>query len=286
MAKKRQTRRENGEDESQSFANITNSAVKEGISRIIESNPRFRGREQYILGTIDGKKLNEVANQIYGEVKSQADFDPQQRVSYFHERLADYVAEGGVFDSEGKSVIFRKGLEERAKSGVFSRLFSNRKVKKRIEEEQEIDKNLAPFGRLYSLIQTGGYPEITPEIAGEVIQGYRAELLSPFIEQMVHYGKISQKKGREWHLRLGEIAKRAYGGIENAIDKYVGSVDEQAYAKAAAFVLGFFGILIALSSGTNITGFATGGSEKSMIFISGGLMIIASMVMLSKSFKK
>ena len=87
-------------------------------------------------------------------------------------------------------------------------------------------------------------------------------------------------------MRQVQEAKRAYGGIENAIDKYVGSVDEQAYAKAAAFVLGFFGILIALSSGTNITGFATGGSEKSMIFISGGLMIIASMVSLSRSFKK
>lgn len=254
--------------------NIVDSAVKEGISAIMKHHPRFRKYEEYILNHINTKKLNQKIKKIYERIKNKKDWDEEKQTEYLYEELSDYVATGAAFDEEGKEIILKSSLEEKAKSGFLKRS----RARKTLEGEEYLDGTLNAFQDLYSLFKTGGYEERMPELAEAVTTVNDMGFLDPAVDILKYHGLIDARK---YNILKKNVRKRTEEGVEKTlmgIERYVMP------QKIAVAVLGIFGLSLLFVFGRRITGGIIGSSFNGTTigFFGGILLLIASLILFLK----
>jgi len=148
-------------------------------------------------------------------------------------------------------------------------LFARRKLK----GEKYLDNVMASFQDLYTLFKNGDYAQRMPELTKAVTTVNDMGFLDPAVDILNSYGLIDDRK---YNTLKGSIRKRTKESVETAV-KGIGSyASGQAYQKAAAFILGIFGVVTLLASGTGITGNVIGNlSNSSFSLIGGGFVLVA-----------
>lgn len=255
---------------------IINSAIEDGVSAIIEHNPRFD--QEYILEHIDKRRLRGKIKEIYRNIEERGErLSDEEKIRYIHGELADYIATGAAFDELGKRLILKSGLEEKAQSGFFKGLFARRELK----GEKYLDDVVGAFKGLYALFKTGDYAKRMPEVAEDVATVYNMGFLNPAIEVLEHYGLINR---RRYDILKKSIRERTKEGVEKAvsgIEKYAG------YQRATASIFGVFGILLLFISGTKITGGVISNLfSNSVTSFIGIFLILISLALFLINFKK
>lgn len=254
---------------------IINSAIEEGVNIITEHHPRFKENQEYILRHIDNKKLNTKVKEIYEKVRDKQLSD-EKKLEYVHTELTDYVATGSAFDEAGKEIILKNGLEEKAQSGFFKGLFA----KRTLGGEKYLDNTIEAFQDLYTLFKTGDYAQRMPEVAEAVTTVHDMGFLDSAITSLKHYGVIDK---RNYGALKKSVIKRAKQGAQEV----VGGIEKYAtYQKAAASVLGIFGIGLLILSGVKMTGAVIGNFSSGITGLIGGFLILISLILFLKSFKK
>lgn len=253
---------------------IINSAIAEGIDALVEDHPRFRKNKQYILSHISSRKVQEKIREIYKSINQKKGWSEGRRLEYLNEELADYIATGSALDEPGKGIILRKGLEEKAKSGLFGGLFA----RKRLEGEKYLDKTIGSFQELYDLLKTGDYSERMPEVAKAVETIYDMGFLDSAVEILKNYGLINDRKYASFKRDVVKKIREGSGEAVKGIEKYLTA------PKVAALILGIvgFGFLI---FNLGFTGAVIGTYAKTGANIAGIILIIAS-IALSLKIKK
>ncbi len=264
---------------------LINSAVQDGISAITQHHPRFRRLESYIVEHIDKKRLTKKAQEVYGEVRRRGDLDNQEKSSYVHRQIANYVSSGAAFDDEGKEVILKKGLEEKAKKkGFFGNIFDveGRRARGELESEKYLDNVMVAFQDLYSLFKTGDYAQRMPEVADAVSTVYDMGFLDPAVDILKHRGLID---GKRYGIIKSSIREKTKHGIEKTVSG-MEQYSQYDSKKITAAFLGIFGIGILVSFGTKITGGAIGVNQSNAAGAVAGLILLAySTVLFLRSFK-
>lgn len=211
--------KERGEEE------LVQEAVAEGIELILHDRPRFRDREQVIASHIKQKYLRHGISVVEGEIlkleeKRGGPFSAKERAEKFYTGLANYVAGGGAFDQEGKNLILRESLEERARRSPRSLDAQILKGEKRLEQAGEA------FRRMYDHFKSGDYAQHMPEVAQAVTTVYKLGFLSSALDLMKQYGLIDDARYALIKKSIHDKAGRGIKETEEGIARH-GGIDEQ-----------------------------------------------------------
>ena len=119
-----------------------------------------------------------------------------------------------------------------------------------------------------------------PELAEAVTTVYRMGFLDPAVDLLRHYGIIDREKYSIIKDNIKEKTEENVRKTISGIEKYT------EYKKAAGIVSGISGILLLIASSTKITGGIIGSPSNTITGIIGTGLILLSLILLIKSFKK
>ncbi|MBM3233226.1 hypothetical protein FJZ18_03610 [Candidatus Pacearchaeota archaeon] len=266
---------------------LVQGAISEGIEAILQRHPRFRGMQQAVTQHVDPQRLKNGLRGIEQyiiqlESKRGKEFSDQERAQMLYNGVVNYVASGGAFDDDGKEIILRKSLEERAKKGPRSW-----EAQRELKGEQYLEKVTVAFRELYDRFKQGDYVQHMPEVAKAVTTVYNMGFLGPALDLMKQYGLIDRKR---YALIKKNIIKRTERAVEETTQKMEEySSGEQpnygsaGHGRAVAAGLGLAGLGVMLFSGTRATGGVIGGSFSELLLpFSGVLLLVASWLLLGK----
>ena len=118
-------RNKSAKEKIEEWNQFVNDAANVGIDEIIKQHPVFSDNRNYIIRHIDKRKLMTTAREINYELSFKK-WDERKKSEYLHAAIASAVSTGTLFDDEGKEIILKKSLEEKAGRGFFRGLFARR----------------------------------------------------------------------------------------------------------------------------------------------------------------
>jgi len=241
-------------------------AVQDGVETIIEKHPRFKGREKYIQGYLSQKNVTHALSEInyeIGQIEAQKGPLPEtEKAQMIYDSLSAYVARGDAFDDDGKEVILKGSLEEKAGK------WHGFKARRQLGKERSLERTMGAFSDLYHLLKSGDYAERMPEVARDVNSIYDGGFLDTALDFLKHYGLMTSKR---YNMLKSSLRK----GIEKAGERARGSVEHyvHAYNAATAVFLILGAGLIIFSSG-EITGNVVGSSLNSSYGVIVGVLLM------------
>lgn len=261
-----------GKNKSQAKENekLINSAIQYGLGVLAKDHPSFN--LEYIKNHVDERALKEKLEEISEEIGTGGFFEGRKGKKLY-KTLADYVASGNVLDDEGKKVILRGGLEEKAKSGFFRGFFARRELKK----EKYLDKVIGAFKDLYLLISTGNYADKMPELTEAATTIYRLDFFDSAMDILNSRGVMSNRKYKL-------IKKKIRETIESTAEPVLKN-PENYFQQATAAILGGLGLLLFFASST-ITGGVIGSMENNEIRLIGAVLFFIALFILFLIVKK
>ncbi len=276
------------------YKEIINDSIAKGLNLFTDTLQYFKGKEEYLGRYIDSKKLQGTLNGIFSrlnEVKKGGWITDDQKRSYLHKSLVDYISSGQAFNDEGKEIFFGKSLEN--KLGGFGKLKKKnwnplRKIseKKISKNEKYLENTLGMFQELYGLFATGDYVQRMPELAKVVVKMNDSGFLYPAAKVLKYHGKISDKQYNLILKDMVKLGRDADRKVLQGIRDYLTPEKVQTYKKAAAFFIGITGVFLIISNGLNITGGVIGSLSNNITGIIGiGLMIGGIALFLSSKEK-
>ncbi|MEK6917743.1 MAG: hypothetical protein AABW51_02235 [Nanoarchaeota archaeon] len=259
--------------------NVTNYGIDTGLNGILENHPGWISYRDSLRSHIDEQKFEAEKNRIFAETNeaSRSGKFASEYLMWKHvyEQIAKVVASGKVFDDFGNEVILNKSLEERASNGFFVG-----GARRELSEQTELDKKIGAFNELYDLMKKGDYAQRMPELAEAAATIQDAGMLNAAVDILKYHGLID---GRKYSIIKDSIKEKADGVYETALTK-IEEYSSKPVQKAAAAILGIFGVGILIATKTAITGGVIGTLPSSSSFIAIGLMIV-SLIWMWKAFK-
>lgn len=251
--------------------------VQDGISRIIEEHPRLRSKD--FSNYIDDGRLGEAVGKIYKEL-SEKKLPDEKKLEYLRETLAEYVADAGVFNEAGQKFISAiRGERKMNPLEKILRVVTFGALPKR--KKDNLEQAYGAFQDIYPSFKYGDYAQRMPDLAVAAETIDRMGFLQTQIDYLMAHGQINEGKYESFKKEIRDRTKQAkeqfVGGIENYLT--------QQYQKAAAFILGIFGIIAILRSGKIITGGVIGSSNATSLGIAGIVLLFLSIILFF-GFKK
>jgi hypothetical protein len=254
----------------------------------LQKHPRFRGQQQAVTQHIDPGRVKNGLKSIEQyilqlEVKNGKQFTDQERAQMLYDGVANYVASGGAFDEDGKEIILRKSLEERAKKGP-RRL----EARDELKGEQYLERVTVAFRELYDRFKQGDYGQHMPEVAKAVTTVYNMGFLGPALGLMRQYGLINQKRYALIKKNIIRKARKAVEETTQKMEEYISDekVDYRStgHGRAVAAGLVVAGLGVMFFSGARTTGGVVGSSLPELLLpFSGVLLCVAAWLLLGKA---
>lgn len=253
---------------------IVNSAIGEGISNIIRAHPRFSEHKNIIAKHIDMRRLGEKAEELYQEARNQR-FSNKETNEYVHKEILDYIATGAAFDEKGKEIVLRKGLEEKAKKGL-SGMFARRQLK----GEKYLDNVVGAFQEIYQIFKGDDARERMPELTKSVYTIYELGFLDPALDVLKEYGIMNRGEYSTMKRIVEKKTRQEVRKFNKGIEAYLTP------QKIAASVLLLLGMIITIFSSFGLTGSVISNVSNISAGIFGGVLILVSLFLFFKAFKK
>ncbi len=261
-------------------------AAKLGIQKIYQDFPIFRGAEKLLLKHMDWEKLRTKSEEIYsGLIKNN--IRGERARDYIEKKLADYVESAEFFDQKGKEIVVEKGVNFEPNSwDKFVSFF-----KPKSEGEKELNNTMNTLHDLYLLYKSKRYEKSIPELKEpfQKVEKYLSRLEgSDFVPAAANifesYGTADKREMDSWRREYSKnFEKKVKEGKEHI--KEVKSGLEGYLSKVAASIFGICGLGMILSNFV-ITGAVIDAASKMTNNIVGGILIIVSMLMISRMYSK
>lgn len=267
---------------------IIQNAVEQGLSKLLEDNPRFHSMRDYIGNHIDPGKVSSQFTYYVAKAHKLGLTNPAHVYAFVGKKLASYIGNGGALDNVAKEGILRKSLRSDAKGtsaeiGGWTEhpiLKLESWVKHPIQNlryglpfgrhVQYVDRAASAFKEIYEMFKTGDYAERMPELHAAAEQVDRAGFLDAAVGVLKHYKMLSGAGALMLRERVRGYTKRGVEAGKEAIKKY--TREKTAAATAAIIGIGMFVI-----TGMGLTGNVVGDgvAHPSVLGISLGVLFIA-----------
>lgn len=260
MADKRRGKRGAGDERE-----LIESAVEQGLSKLVRNHPMFRGSEAYMLKHIDLKAIGNVAREVYENLPD--DLSDAERNERLYGEIVDYVSEAKAFDEHGKAVILEENLG------------GNIPWYKKGQMGDDVGVVIKAFDDLYQLMASGDYAQHMPEVAKDVYAVHNAGFFNAAIRVLYDRGLMTNEKYDILRHEVDEVMRGASSRVVENLGKYLGAYrgdrreenkKERRSMAAAAVILGVVGLGIFISSFLGITGGVVGSNNISLSNSIGG----------------
>ncbi|MEK6758030.1 MAG: hypothetical protein AABX88_02785 [Nanoarchaeota archaeon] len=244
------------------FNEFFGSAISQGLEKIGELNPRWKGQEKFISEYFNQEGIKDLQKYALTELKK----DPSKLEGIYQE-IVSKVVDGEVFNVRGKEYILRSGLEEKASKPIRG-FFARRELKKL----GEIDKYIAFANETLPEVAKGMYGQM-PEIA-EGVTG-----LSGLNEK-----EMLLERGRKYELVREGDYQRHHRDITGKMREYAEMISE-GFSKymspevqtATASILGVLGTSFLTLFNPKVTGNVIGNVSSTSTNILGVVLILLAL---------
>ena len=243
---------------------IFKTETQAGIGEIIRQHPRFKNIGNYIAKHIDHRLVEKRMKSIYAYAIKEK--KPREEIEeYLTNGVADYISSGAAFDRVGKEVILKKGLEEKANSGLFKGFFARREL----NGEKYLDKSLDAFNEVYEMFKSGDYD--MPEVEGQLKYLNRLGFAGSAADILKDAGLIG---GSQYSKIKGNIRK----GAKEATREFGSRLEKYAQYKVASSIFGIFGVGLIIASKIGITGNVVGNQiSNNPSIIAGAVLLVLAL---------
>jgi cell division protein FtsI/penicillin-binding protein 2 len=237
---------------------------------------------------LDKNKIYSLIDEIKEEIEKRKITSPKEQYKIIYEGIANYVASGNALNEKGKKILLKENYKGKSEQGTLEKIINFFKPSK-FEGEKYFEKASNAYRDMYDILSQDEVaqqkiPELTKAAESMRMYGFLDTALNIFKTHGMMDDKLYKKLSQELYSKTSMDAQKGMKGIEAYIMSK-GNEEKEEYSKAAALILGLFGMILIMTN-LRMTGAAIGNISNVTLGLLGMGMAAGALLLFLKTQKK